>query len=171
MALQTWLYFFFFIFCTSNSTVIFINYRLLKTLKTSWKISLSYNNILTVKWSEMKSLSSVWPFVTPWTVAYQAPLSMELSRQEYCNRLPFSFPQDLPNPGIKPGSPTLQADALPFEPPGKPILTVDLHIWKYFQKAFFWTWIKMAEKENMKITTLHEHIKNTSTCGTILTEN
>ena len=78
----------------------------------------------------MKSLSSVRLFAASWTVAYQAPPSMELSRQEYCYGLPFYFPQDLPDPGIKPGSPTLQADACKrsFEPPGKPILTAELHI-------------------------------------------
>ena len=96
---------------------------------------------------------------------------MEFSRQEYSSGLLFSSPQDLPDWRIKPGSPTLQSDALLFEPPGKPILTVDIHIWKFFQKTFFSTWIKMEEKEDMKITTLQEHIKNTSTCETILTEN
>ena len=59
---------------------------------------------------------------TPWTVAYQAPLSMEFSRQEYWSGLPFPSPGDLPNPGIEPGSPALQADALPSEPTGKPKL-------------------------------------------------
>ena len=54
----------------------------------------------------------------PWTVAYQAPPSMGFSRQECWSGLPFPSPGDLPNPGIKPGSPTLQADALPSEPPG-----------------------------------------------------
>jgi len=44
---------------------------------------------------------------------------MEFSRQEYWNGLPFSPPEDLPNPGIKPWSPSLQADSLLFEPPGK----------------------------------------------------
>ena len=53
----------------------------------------------------------------PWTVAYQAPLSMGFSRQENRNGLPFPLPADLPNPGI---DPTLQAEALPSEPPGKP---------------------------------------------------
>ena len=67
----------------------------------------------------MKSLSRVRLFVTPWTVAYQAPLSVGFSRQEYWSGLPFSSPGDLPNPGIKPRSPALQADALPSEPPGK----------------------------------------------------
>ena len=59
---------------------------------------------------------------TPWTVAYQAPLSMGFSRQEYCSGLPIPSPGDLPNPGIEPGSPALRADALPSEPPGKPIV-------------------------------------------------
>ena len=59
-------------------------------------------------------------FVTPWTIAYHAPLSMEFSRQEYCSGLPFPFPGDLPDPGIESGSPALQADSLQSEPPGKP---------------------------------------------------
>ena len=69
---------------------------------------------------EVKSLSCVWLFVTPWTVAYQAPPSMEFSRQEYWSGLPFPSPGDPPNPGVEPMSPALQADALPSEPPGKP---------------------------------------------------
>ena len=68
---------------------------------------------------KVKSLSSVRPFVTPWTVAYQTPQSMEFSRQEYWSGLPFPSPGDLPDPGIKPVSPALQADALLSEPPGK----------------------------------------------------
>ena len=67
----------------------------------------------------MKLLSHVRLFATPWTVAYQAPQFMEFSRQEYWSGLPFPSPGDLPNPGMEPGSPTLQADALPSEPPGK----------------------------------------------------
>ena len=58
--------------------------------------------------------------MTPWTVAGQAPLSMEFSRQEHWSRLPFSSPGDLPNPGIEPRSPALQADSLRSETPGKP---------------------------------------------------
>ena len=57
---------------------------------------------------------------TPWTVAHQAPLSMEFSRQEYWNGLLFPFPGDLPDPGIEYRSPTLQADSLPSELPRKP---------------------------------------------------
>ena len=58
--------------------------------------------------------------VTLWTVAHQAPPSMGFSRQEYWSGSPFPSPGDLPDPGIKPKSPTLQADALTSEPPGKP---------------------------------------------------
>ena len=57
----------------------------------------------------------------PWTVAYQAPPSMEFSRQEYWSGLPFLSPGDLPDPGIEPRFPTLQADTLPSEPPGKTV--------------------------------------------------
>ena len=68
---------------------------------------------------KLKLLSRVQLFETPWTVAYQAPPSMGFSRQEYWSGLPFPSPEDLPDPGIEPESPTLQADALPSEPPGK----------------------------------------------------
>ena len=63
-------------------------------------------------------LSRVQLFATPWTIAYKVPPSVEFSRQEYWSGLPFPSPGDLPNPGIEPGSPALQADALPSEPPG-----------------------------------------------------
>ena len=69
----------------------------------------------------VKSLSCVQLFVTLWTIARQAPLSMGFSRQEYWSGLPFPSPGDLPNPGIEPRSPILQADALSSEPPGKPL--------------------------------------------------
>ena len=67
---------------------------------------------------KVKSLSRVWLFATPWTVAYQALQSMGFSRQEYWSGLPFPSPGDLPNPGIEPWSPALQTDALPSEPLG-----------------------------------------------------
>ena len=67
----------------------------------------------------MKSLSHVRIFATPWIVAYQAPPSMGFSRQECWSGLPFPSPGDLPDPGIEPRCPALQADALPSEPPGK----------------------------------------------------
>ena len=52
-------------------------------------------------------------------IPQQAPLSMEFSRQEYWNGLPFPSLEDLPDPGIEPRSPALQEDSLPQEPPGK----------------------------------------------------
>ena len=66
--------------------------------------------------SERESRYHVQLFVTPWTVAHQAPLSMELSRPEYWTQEPFPSPGDLPNSGIKPRSLALQADSLPAEP-------------------------------------------------------
>ena len=70
------------------------------------------------EWSEV--LSHVLLFATPWTVAYQASLSMGFSRQQYWGGLPFTSPEDLPKPGIELRSFALQAAALPSEPPGKP---------------------------------------------------
>ena len=69
------------------------------------------------KWS---LLSHVWLFMTLWTVAHQAPLSLGFSGQEYWSGLPSPSPGDFPNPGIEPGSPALQADSLPSKLPGKP---------------------------------------------------
>ena len=68
------------------------------------------------------SLSCVRLFVTPWTADCQSPLSsMGFLWQEYQSGLPFTSPGDLPDPGIEPGSPGLQADSLPSEPLGRPI--------------------------------------------------
>ena len=61
--------------------------------------------------------SCAQPFATPWTVALQVPLSMEFCRQEYSSGFPFPSPGDLLDPGMEPGSPALQADPLPSEPP------------------------------------------------------
>ena len=72
----------------------------------------------------VKLLSRVQLIATPWTVAYQAPPSMEFSKQEYWSGLPFPSPGDLPNPGIQPRSPALRADVFPFETLGKPSIYV-----------------------------------------------
>ena len=74
----------------------------------------------------LSCFSHVQLFATLWLVAHQgyvkpSPLSMGVSRQEYWSGLPFSSPGDLPDPGIEPMSPVLQADSLLFEPPGKPL--------------------------------------------------
>ena len=63
----------------------------------------------------LSHFSRVQPFVTPWTVARQAPLSMGFSRQEYWGELPRPPSGHLPDPGIERGSPVLQADSLPAE--------------------------------------------------------
>ena len=81
---------------------------------------------------KVKSLSCVRLFATPWTAAHQAPPSMGFSRQEYWSGLPFPSPGDLSDPGIKPRSPALQADALNSETPGKPK--------KGSNKEYFWFW-------------------------------
>ena len=62
-------------------------------------------------------------FVPLWTIARHAPLSTGFSRQEYWSGLPYPPPGDLPNPGIEPGCPALQADSLPSEPPGRPCVS------------------------------------------------
>ena len=73
----------------------------------------------TIKESEVKSVSHVQVFATPWTVPHQTPPSKEFSKQEYCSGLPFPSPEDPADPVIKPRSPALLADALPSESPGK----------------------------------------------------
>ena len=64
--------------------------------------------------------SHVWFFVTLWTIAHKPPQSMESSRQEYWSEQPFPPPGDLPNPGIEPTSPALQAGSLPLSHQGNP---------------------------------------------------
>ena len=81
---------------------------------TGWQWGIFQSLLRVSRWVVSDSLC-------PWTVAYQAPLSMGFSRQKYWSGLPFPSPGDLPNPGIKPWSPVLQADSLPSEPTGKPL--------------------------------------------------
>ena len=99
-------------------------------LRSSWRTKLQQKKgFLIIKYTrftlfvskyKVKSLIRIRLFATRWTVAYQASLSMGFSRQEYWSGLPFPSPGDLPGSGIEPRSPSLQADALPSEPPGKP---------------------------------------------------
>ena len=89
-------------------------------LSAIFSVEVSITLIDYVIFGYVKSLSRVQLFATPWTVVYQAPPSMGFSRQECWSGLPFPSLGDLPDPGIKPGSPALQADALTSEPPGKP---------------------------------------------------
>ena len=75
-------------------------------------------------YSKCYSFSRAQFFVMPWTAAHQAPLSMRFSRQEYWSGLPFPSPEGLLNPGIKPGSPALQADSLLTELQEKPYTVI-----------------------------------------------
>jgi len=95
---------------------LFFDGKSLATMQCGWPPGRLWAQVLSVffwvhKWSEVKSLSRVRLFATPLTVAYKAPPSMGFSRQEYWSGLPFPSPGDLPNPGIKPRSPALWADA------------------------------------------------------------
>ena len=89
--------------------------KVITCLKTT--LDTNCNNIFVVV---VESLCYVQLFVTPWTVARQAPLSMGFSRQEYWSGLPFPSPGDLPVPGIKPASPALAGSFFIVEPLGKP---------------------------------------------------
>ena len=77
---------------------------------------------------ECMFVAQLCPTLCPWTVACQAPLSMGLSRQEYWSGLPCPSLGDLPDPGIEPRCPALQANSLPFELPGKPLLLWVTHL-------------------------------------------
>ena len=117
------------------------------------KRSLTFDSVLWInQWSEseVKSLSRVWLFAIPWTVVYQASLSMGFSRQEYWSGLPFPSPGDLPVPGIEPRSPALQADALPSEPPG--ILNVVLFN-LFMVMSFNWNFFKFDKVKTSPVKT------------------
>ena len=84
-----------------------------RVIKNSSKIgyqkvfSIFVSRVILCRICEVKLLSCVRLFMTPWTVAYQAPQSVGFSRQEYWSELPFPSPEDLPHPGLEPGSPAV----------------------------------------------------------------
>ena len=98
-------------------------------------------------------------FVTPWTIAHQAPLSMEFSRQEYWSGLPFPAVGDLPDPGIEPTSPPWQADSLPLSHLGSPYEYIHIYKGPYsqsygFSSSHVWMWeltIKKAEHRRIDV--------------------
>ena len=93
-------------------------------LQPSNLFSFEYVSHFALTWSfhacVLICFSHVWLFVTPWTMARQAPLSMGFSRKEYWNRLPCLPPEDLPDPGTEPVSPAKQVDSLPLSHQGSP---------------------------------------------------
>ena len=98
---------------------------------SKWIHSLIGERLTKLKHSEVAQ--SCPTLCDPWTVACQAPLSMGFSRQEYWSGLPFPSPGDLPNPGVEPGSPALQAGSLPSEPPGKPNCSTSMEYYRAFK--------------------------------------
>jgi len=114
-----------------------------------------------------KSLSHVQLFATPWGVARQAPLSMGFSRQAYWSGLPCPPPGELPDPGIEPRSPALQADSLPSEPPGK------LEEHNDYQQVGALPWFLLRQQQFYPPLLLHhwfawQHSENGKYCLSIL---
>ena len=110
---------------------------------------------------KVKSLSRVRLFATSWTAAHQVPPSMGFSRQEYWSGLPFPSPGYLPNQGIEPRSPAMQADTLTSEPPGKPkyskfkILIISsvmrsVHFLQHFVKCSSGPQLRLMQKYKIK---------------------
>ena len=102
--------------------------------------------------------SCVQLFVTLWTVACQAPLSMGFSRQEYWSGLPFPSPGDLPDPGIEPRSPALQADALTSEPRGKPFHSFMKAPYNYcisIYFSFYFCWYLLYVFRYLHVSRIH----------------
>ena len=99
-------------FTDQTLKISFIFLRITTSSAAMMNISCAIQKSLMAWTKRVSLLSHVGLFVTPWTVAYEAPPTMGFSRQEYWSGLPFPSPGDLPNPGIEPGSPALQADAL-----------------------------------------------------------
>ena len=108
----------------------------------------------------LSHFSRIRLFVTLWTVACQAPLSMGFSRQEYWSGLPFPSPGDLPDPGIKPRSPELPADSLPTEPPRKLMLEVESHVFLHLL-----TWVNRTTRTLWSKKTWESHMPWNGTVG------
>ena len=128
---------------------------------------LSQGMVVNVNLCMIRCFSRVWLFVTSWTIAHQAPLSMGFSKQEYWSELPCPTPGDLPDPRIKltsPTSPALQSDSLPTEASGKPCIYLN---WRYFKINMNWSvplpqlqWHKHHDK-CMDIPLVHEKTPHT----------
>ena len=102
-----------------------------------------------INWKvKVKSLSRVRPLATPWTVARQAPPSMEFSRQEYWSVRPFPAPGDLPQSGIEPAPPALAGRFFTSEPPGKPNIMAWVtfpRVWRFSGSCLWWSAISQTD--------------------------
>ena len=109
--------------------------------------------------SMLSRFSPVWLFGTPWTVTHQAPLCMGFLRPEYWSGLPFPSPGDRPDPGIEPRSPTLEAGALPSEPPGNPCVKWTVSPSVVSDSAIPWTaWNSPGQNTGMGSLSLFQEI-------------
>ena len=117
----------------------------------SIKIIYIYLNIYT----HVHVLSRVWLFVTPWTVAHQAPLSMGFSRQEHWSGLPFPPPGDLPDVGMEPTSPASQVNSSLLSHPGSIFLrscSFSSHQRLFFQGYLTRpAWVALDESSNLRV--------------------
>ena len=136
-----------FIVIRNNNNLILFRCMLL----ISFLFSSPPNKTKTVKW-KCSLLSLVWLFATPSTVAHQALLSIGFFRQEYWSGLPFPFLGYHPNPGIKPTSPALQTDSLPFEPPRSPIRPKSSPFPNTSRECFLLIFFSLCRKEATKST-------------------
>ena len=133
--------------------------------KVQWYLLIKWIVFVLLWWWKVKSLSHVWLFVTPWTVAYQAPPSMGFSRQEYWSGLSFPSPGDLPNSGIEPRPSAWQVDSLPLSHRGSPP-TLSLHTSNTHSKPghtlhCFWH-IHMFSESVPAVTSLHSPVNTLS---------
>ena len=97
----------------------FFYFKSQNTCRIGGKNNYSYKVLDNLRACILNWFNPIWLFSTLWTVACQVLSSLRFSRQEYWRGLPGPPPGDLPDPGIEPGSPALQVDALPCEPLGK----------------------------------------------------
>ena len=96
--------------------------------------------------------------VTPWTA--RTPLSMGFPRQEYWSELPFPYPWAIPNPGNKPGFPSLQEDSLLTEPPGKPPLKGLVSLISNHETIAVLTWVAIRNSGEMLRDGYKRHIQS-----------
>ena len=118
-----------------NSKFIYLTYVYIYIIYTHIYISIIYHCLSICVLCCAQMLTCVQPLVIPWTVALQALLSLGFFWKEYWSGLPFLSPGDLPNPGVKPGSPGLQADSLLSEP--KTTAQLSRYYFYERQKAFY----------------------------------
>ena len=110
----------------------------------------------------VKSFSYVWLFTTPWTVAQQAPLSMEFPRQQYWSGFPFPSPGVFSNTGIKPMSPTLAGGFFTPEMPGKPWWTHSSFFITKCIEQLLWQCMTVSQDRKLWLFCCQRHLNSLS---------